>query len=123
MATGRGGPVHAVGHARGKMMQAGLGMRLVPMSVQRTATSTRSRPAPRAAWVRAEFAPDPPYSPFEVELAKAARRRIAQRLGGKTEVRLAPPVTRIGIAVDFGLRQRRCYEDHARAVARRLGLA
>ena len=104
-------------------MQAGLGMRLVPMSVQRTARRPgRGRRPGRHGCVR-NSAANPPYSPFEVELAKAARRRIAQRLGGKTEVRLAPPVTRIGIAVDFGLRQRRCYEDHARAVARRLGLA
>jgi hypothetical protein len=68
---------------------------------------------------------DPPYSPFEVELAKAARRRIAQRLAGKID-RFGPPAaptTRVGIGVDFGRRQRRCYEDHARAVGRRLGLA
>jgi hypothetical protein len=61
---------------------------------------------------------------YEIEAGKRYRRHVARALAGKTD-RFGPPavpVTRVGIAVDAGLRMRQAVEQHAFAVARRLGL-
>ncbi len=70
------------------------------------------------------YQPVPPMDLYEIEAGRRYRAIVARSLGGKTD-RFGPPaepVTRIGIAVDAGLRMRQLIEAHARDVGRRLGL-
>ena len=65
-----------------------------------------------------------PEDHYERAAGRRYRAVVARALTGAAD-RFGPPPqpkTRVGIAADFGLRQRRCHEDHARAVGRRLGL-
>ena len=98
------------------------GYRMAPVVVQRSSSSARSRPAPRAAWVRQVFPKVPPPDRYEIEAGKRYRRHVARSLAeGKRAYRPEPQHTRTGIAQDFENEQRQRIERRARDVAIRLG--